>query len=467
MIAEEKEVVGEAVENDVNEDDIKKINGSNENESDRDVAGDAYDDMSVVLVAEDEVVGDVNEDEMSVVMIAKDEVVGDVNEDDKKIDGSETNQANRDVAGDEKDDMRVVLVADDEVVGDADGSEAVVGEVERIEEDNKVDREITKDEDDDKVVDGAEESEVNVDKMGVDEELVYDEVIDKGKVEVIGDKVNNCGQAEKDEIVGAVDEGGGVDEFDEDSEIGEGITVNDDRTRTSRKQIEWGGLDQAWRTLDMIASFIKENEEEWERRSRQETVRVKREEKEDRLRRIEVKKKKFGKLGKESRREKEKGEERIRRKLQMIEIKKNMWRSYRVGDKLVRVDDMFKYKEEERNEERRKKREKAAMLKDSWEAMKALICEIEENGDEWEKIGDITEEEEEKEGSRASEIEGRRKRKREGRKRDEETAIVDGNLGKICGDSSSTKKLKFDFNSSHPGEDSGEGSGTKRYDTSK
>ena len=35
---------------------------------------------------------------------------------------------------------------------------------------------------------------------------------------------------------------------------------------------------------------------------------------------------------------------------------------------------------------------KAAMLKDSWEAMKALIAEIEENGDEWDKEMGITEE---------------------------------------------------------------------------
>ena len=66
-----------------------------------------------------------------------------------------------------------------------------------------------------------------------------------------------------------------------------------------------------------------------------------------------MKKKKFGKLGKENKRYKEKGEERLRRKLQMIEIKKNMWRSYRVGDRLVRVSDHFKKKKEMKKEERK------------------------------------------------------------------------------------------------------------------
>ena len=68
---------------------------------------------------------------------------------------------------------------------------------------------------------------------------------------------------------------------------------------------------------------------------------IKKEEKEARMRRVETKKKKYGKRGKETKGEKKEGEEKLRRKLAMLEIKKNLWRSYREDGKFIKLEDYF------------------------------------------------------------------------------------------------------------------------------
>ena len=95
-------------------------------------------------------------------------------------------------------------------------------------------------------------------------------------------------------------------------------------------------------SVGQIIVVIRENEDDWSRRSREETKQLKKREKEERLRKVTEKKKKFGgKGGKESKGEKRESEERLRRKLALVEIRKNIWRSYRVGNKMVKLEEYF------------------------------------------------------------------------------------------------------------------------------
>ena len=111
-----------------------------------------------------------------------------------------------------------------------------------------------------------------------------------------------------------------------------------------------------WKVIDKLVGVIKENKEDWSKRNWKETTKVKREEKEERLRKLAEKKKKYGKLGKESKVEKKESEERIRRKLALIEIKKNLWRSYRVKGKLVKLENYFVESKRGKERDREKKR---------------------------------------------------------------------------------------------------------------
>ena len=122
-------------------------------------------------------------------------------------------------------------------------------------------------------------------------------------------------------------------------------------------------MSEKWRKIDRLTAILKETEETWNKRNREETSIAKRKEKEERLKRVAAKKKKFGeKLGKETRREKKESEETLRRNLARIEIKKNLWRSYRVEGKLVKLEDRYltskKGKEEEEEEDKRKEKER-------------------------------------------------------------------------------------------------------------
>ena len=122
-------------------------------------------------------------------------------------------------------------------------------------------------------------------------------------------------------------------------EIRRGIdAVYEERVYGGRGNIK-GEYDDMWRVIDKLLGVIKENEEDWHKRNREETAKVKKEEKEVRLRKVAEKKKKYEKLGKESKTEKKESEERIRRKLAMIEIRKNLWRSYRDDGKMVKLED--------------------------------------------------------------------------------------------------------------------------------
>ena len=97
-----------------------------------------------------------------------------------------------------------------------------------------------------------------------------------------------------------------------------------------------GEYDEMWKEIDKLILVIKENEEDWTKGSREEKAQVRKREKEERLKRVAEKKKKYGKLGKESKGEKRESEENVRRKIAMIEIRKNLWRSYQVGRKIIK-----------------------------------------------------------------------------------------------------------------------------------
>ena len=177
---------------------------------------------------------------------------------------------------------------------------------------------------------------------------------------------------------------------------------------------ERGEYDEMWKVVDKLLATIKENEEDWTKRSREETAKVKRKEKEERMKRVEEKRRKFGKFGKETKGEKRESEENIRRKLALIEIRKNMWRSYRVGSKVVKMEDYLtegKRGKEKRVGERRKeaKKEKAAVLKDSWKSMKALLDHMEDHGEEWDNMEKGDEERSKEEDDKREEV-GKRKR---------------------------------------------------------
>ena len=96
-----------------------------------------------------------------------------------------------------------------------------------------------------------------------------------------------------------------------------------------------------------------------------------------------------------------------------VEIRKNMWRSYRVEGKVVKLDDYFikSKRSKEKEEEIRRKKKKAQLLEDSWKSMKALLKDLEENGEEWKD--DEEEPPIEKEEEEQVMKENRNKRKRE------------------------------------------------------
>ena len=168
---------------------------------------------------------------------------------------------------------------------------------------------------------------------------------------------------------------------------------------TDEKQ---GEYDKMWKEIDKIVVVLKENEEEWTNGTKEEKEKVRKKEMEERLRRAAEKKRRYGsKLGKESKGEKRESEERIKRKIALIEIKKNLWRSYRVGKQSIMLSEYLtegKRTKEKREEEERKKEKqrKALILKDSWISVKVLLDEMEMNGENWEEMEegkDIGEEE--------------------------------------------------------------------------
>ena len=88
---------------------------------------------------------------------------------------------------------------------------------------------------------------------------------------------------------------------------------------------------------------------------------------------------------------------------------------------MLKLNDVFlvSKRSKEREDETRRKKEKAKLLSDSWKAMKALLNEIEEHGEEWVEEKTVLEV---KEGPKRNEV---KKRKREDRVEDEDEDVFD------------------------------------------
>ena len=157
-------------------------------------------------------------------------------------------------------------------------------------------------------------------------------------------------------------------------------------------------LTSNWEAMEELRKIIRENEEEWQDRTREEAKRVQREEKEERLRKVKERKKKYGKLAKATKEDKVLEEERTKRKILKIEMKKNMWRSYREGGKLVKIDEVFTVskRSKEKMEEKERKVERANILSDSWKAVIDLIEDMKKNGEDWDDEENENEKEEQR-----------------------------------------------------------------------
>ena len=115
-------------------------------------------------------------------------------------------------------------------------------------------------------------------------------------------------------------------------------TVEGKQKMKRREKIKKAGkLTSQWELLRECKKLLEENSQVWEKRSREETVRIEEEKKARRLEIIKEKKKKFGKIGKKSldKNENEKLKQETNLKLELAEIKQNLWRKYRDGGKEV------------------------------------------------------------------------------------------------------------------------------------
>ena len=95
---------------------------------------------------------------------------------------------------------------------------------------------------------------------------------------------------------------------------------------------------------------LEENSEVWEKRTREETARIREEEKLERLEIVKEKKKKFQK-GYLSKEETKKLKERTETFLELAELKQNLWRCYRDGEKLVLAPGKRKNEKKEEKDE--------------------------------------------------------------------------------------------------------------------
>ena len=162
-----------------------------------------------------------------------------------------------------------------------------------------------------------------------------------------------------------------------------------------------------WKDTMMMKEFLEENSDGWKERKKEEVKKTQLEDKEERLRRIKEKQKKFGMKNvkkKESPEEKEELDKKLERKQEMLEIRSNMWRQYRDTDgnqvkmaekmkvkktlkKNLEKKDQLLQEEQERKikkikeAERKKKKRRAVLLKETWTLM--LDClEDAKNDDE-------------------------------------------------------------------------------------
>ena len=103
--------------------------------------------------------------------------------------------------------------------------------------------------------------------------------------------------------------------------------------RESRKE-KARKLSEKWALLRECTIFLRENNKKWEKRTREETQKIRKEEKEMRLRIVEERKKKFG-INKLKKHENEDLKAAMEKKLELAEYKKNLWRNYRDEGKEV------------------------------------------------------------------------------------------------------------------------------------
>ena len=158
-----------------------------------------------------------------------------------------------------------------------------------------------------------------------------------------------------------------------------------------------------WGLLRECTSFIKENTERWEKRTGDETKRIRAEEKVERLDRAKQKQEKYRnkvKIKEEEEKLKMNAKQRTNEILELAEIRKNLWKNYRNEDgnpvevkvkKIASKKINFKewkterngalsslteyYREEKRQKEKEKEDRLAKIkkLKESWELTKLCL----------------------------------------------------------------------------------------------
>ena len=172
----------------------------------------------------------------------------------------------------------------------------------------------------------------------------------------------------------------------------------------------------AWENIRELRLVIELGEDAWENLEGKEVRTIRKEDKKKREEKVEEKRRKYGTRNvrkTESIGEKKLGDDKLRRKIELAEIKKNMWRLYREEDgSLVEmnkevVEEAIQLKRKTRRKIKKKKDElkkneameeeeimrevlrmevererkilKAKLLKESWELMMEYIKDIERN----------------------------------------------------------------------------------------
>ena len=178
---------------------------------------------------------------------------------------------------------------------------------------------------------------------------------------------------------------------------------------------EWGKSRNHYDTIKYLKNLLEEGEDKWEKLKLEDIRKIKKHDKEERFKRIEEKRKKFGQKNvkkKEPMEEKRKNDLKLKKKIELAEIKTNMWRMYQDKDgNLVEVAekitlgerDRRKKKKRDKNKieedkvkearedkemletvekmerEREKKRKKAAFMRECWILMHTCIKDAEDD----------------------------------------------------------------------------------------
>ena len=159
---------------------------------------------------------------------------------------------------------------------------------------------------------------------------------------------------------------------------------------------------EKWGMLRICKEIIAKSGEKWKRRGKEETQRIREEERQMRLKIVEEKKKKYGRKNLKKV-ESDKLKKLTDKKLELAELRQNLWRCYREGDKFILPDSLRKKDNaaEEKVEtsdsdvnrfksigdvlaEKRKKRlEKVKVEEEKWKRVREMLASLEEEI-EWE-----------------------------------------------------------------------------------